>query len=410
MFRRQLLAFAGGLVIHLGAGDTGLAREHGSTVAPRPHATPAAEKARDMPSADDPFGARLTALVTSLVEALSAFDAMLRHLHPPEIPVLRAALQPQAQALRAALAAFRAEPPPPQFAEVSAQLVRAATAADRALRSFATGNSPDEAIPHVLTAMHEHSRAQTLLYPLHARFPAVDAFFLEPAVRARASEFNPAPRTGVSTGVIIVRGDGVRRGDFTLYVPERYDPARQWPLVVALHGGGGRGEDFLWSWLREARSRGFLLLAPSSVGPTWSMQGEDVDAASLQAALAYVQERWRVDPAHILITGLSDGATYALLRGLQPDAPYTAIAPLSGVFHPAIREHGGLQRAKGKRVYLVHGALDWMFPIPLARATYEILRRADADITFREIPDLSHAYARDENARILEWFDPALRL
>lgn len=408
--RRQLLALASGLVIHLGASDMAGAGEQARAAAPQKHSPAAANRTRDMPPADDPFGARLAALVTSLVDELSAFDAMLRHLHPPEIPALRAALQPRADALRAALARFRAEPPPSEFADVSPQLVRAATTADRALRFFATGNSPDEAIPHVLSALHEHSRAQALLYPLHTAFPPVDAYFLEPAVRVRAGEPDPSPHAGLPTGVIIVRADGVRRGDFALYVPEDYDPARRWPLVVALHGGGGRGEDFLWAWLVEARSRGFLLLAPSSIGPTWSMQGEDVDAASLQAALAYVQERWPVDPNHILLTGLSDGATYTLLRGLQPDAPFTALAPMSGVLHPAIRDNGGLTRANGKRIYLVHGARDWMFPIPLARATYEVLRRAGADITFREIADLSHTYARDENARILEWFDPDLRL
>ena len=35
---------------------------------------------------------------------------------------------------------------------------------------------------------------------------------------------------------------------------------------------------------------------------------------------------------------------------------------------------------------------------------------AGADLTFREIEDLSHTYPREENARILGWFDPGLAL
>ena len=57
-----------------------------------------------------------------------------------------------------------------------------------------------------------------------------------------------------------VGGPAGTRGAFSLYVPEYYDAARAWPLVVAMHGGSGNGGAFLWSWLREARTRGFILL------------------------------------------------------------------------------------------------------------------------------------------------------
>jgi phospholipase/carboxylesterase len=90
--------------------------------------------------------------------------------------------------------------------------------------------------------------------------------------------------------------------------------------------------------------------------------------------------------------------------------PFTALAPVSGVLHPANLMNGNLDRAAGRRIYLVHGARDWMFPIATARMAHRELQRAGADIVFREIEDLSHTYPREENARILEWFDPRLRL
>ena len=31
-----------------------------------------------------------------------------------------------------------------------------------------------------------------------------------------------------------------------------------------------------------------------------------------------------------------------------------------------------------------------------------------ADLVYREISDLSHTYPREENVRIIEWFDPRL--
>ncbi|MDP7570378.1 MAG: hypothetical protein QF391_02115, partial [Myxococcota bacterium] len=66
--------------------------------------------------------------------------------------------------------------------------------------------------------------------------------------------------------------------------------------------------------------------------------------------------------------------------------------------------------ARGRRIYLTHGALDWVFPISAAHRTRDTLAEAGADLTFREIADLSHTYPREENARILRWFDPGLAL
>ena len=51
-----------------------------------------------------------------------------------------------------------------------------------------------------------------------------------------------------------------------------------------------------------------------------------------------------------------------------------------------------------------------MFPIAVARMARDELEGAGADVTFREIEDLSHTYPRDENDRILTWFDPSLAL
>jgi phospholipase/carboxylesterase len=356
------------------------------------------------------FQQRLSELGPALLNALAAFEEVRRHLDPPQIPALREAAAPIGARLRRALAAFVAVPPPDGLDDFAAQLRQSAEAAARAFDLFGTEASPAEAIPRVLGAMHQHCRAQELLYPLRRVLPPVGRFFLEPAVRDRAADFDAEPDPERPTGIIVARQKDGARGGFSLYVPEYHDAAREWPLIVALHGGSGTGADFLWTWLIEARSRGCLLLSPTSLGATWSLMDEDIDAPALRAMVAYVREHWRVDDRRILLTGLSDGATYTLLCGLQPDMPFTALAPVSGVLHPANLMNGNLERAAGSRIYLVHGARDWMFPVATARMAHRELQRAGADVTFREIPDLSHTYPREENARILEWFDPSLAL
>ena len=62
---------------------------------------------------------------------------------------------------------------------------------------------------------------------------------------------------------------------------------------------------------------------------------------------------------------------------------------------------------KGMPVYLTQGGLEWMFPVQLARDAQRALTAAGADLRYREIADLSHAYPSDENARILDWLSGA---
>jgi phospholipase/carboxylesterase len=209
---------------------------------------------------------------------------------------------------------------------------------------------------------------------------------------------------GAQVGVLHARNDRGSRGGFSLYVPETWDGTTAMPLIVALHGGSGHGRDFLWSWLREARSRGALVLSPTALDRTWSiMGGEDVDAPRLRAAVEDVTARYHVDRSRVLLTGMSDGATYALLCGLAAGMPFTHLAPACGVLHPFLLARGGIEGARGRPIYLVHGALDWMFPVQTARMGRGALEAAGARVVYREIDDLSHTYPRDENPRILDW-------
>ena len=40
---------------------------------------------------------------------------------------------------------------------------------------------------------------------------------------------------------------------------------------------------FLWSWLRDARSLGAILVAPTATGNTWALMGEDADTPEPRA-------------------------------------------------------------------------------------------------------------------------------
>jgi phospholipase/carboxylesterase len=359
----------------------------------------------------DDYARPLAAVGAATLGALEALEAAARRLHPPALPELRARLGPVHARLLAAVEAFRRALPPAGLEACHDQLARGADAALDATRDFVTEGAPGDP-SLVLRALRHHCRAQALLYPLRGVLPTLGRYYAEPEYQAElerlertASEASPGGASGAGASVGLHQADGPGpdgRGGFSLYVPERPAGSPR-PLVVALHGGFGHGRDFLWTWLREARGRGCLVLAPTSRGSTWAIDSPAAEAAALAAMVAFVRERWSVDPERILLTGLSDGATFALLAGLAEGAPYTALAPVSGVLHPANHRLGNLARARGRRIYLVHGAQDWLFPVALARLARDALAEAGADLRYREIADLSHAYPREENAAILRW-------
>jgi phospholipase/carboxylesterase len=260
----------------------------------------------------------------------------------------------------------------------------------------------------VFRALRHAPRAQEALYPLAAKFPPVSSFFVDPPLReddsllARLRE--PARE---NTGIVHDHNEPGSRGGFSLYVPEYYTPDRAWPLVMALHGGSGNGRGFLWSWLRDARSYGAILVAPTATENTWALMGEDTDTPNLARILDLVQSRWNVDPKKVLLTGMSDGGTFCYVTGLESASPFTHLAPVAATFHPLMAEMADAERLQSLPIYIVHGRLDWMFPVQVARQTREALTAAGAYVTYRELDDLSHAYPREMNAEILRWMQAA---
>jgi len=362
----------------------------------------------------------ITRLVPSLLTAMEAFEQLQRNFHPTHSAQLKLAFEPFEAKLREDFSYFSAVEFPEDIAVIGATLQQTAIYALRACEGL-THESTDFA--PMMRASRAHCRAQEIIYALAPAMTPINQYFLEVNARANSTllselaQSHGASRTNAADnresqprGILSVANERSMRGGFSVYIPENLDSQTPVSVVVALHGGTGHGSDFLWSWLREARTRGFILVAPTSVGDTWSLDGPDHDLPALLKILAYLRLNWTIDDKHILLTGMSDGATYCLQAGLSPDSPFTHLAPFSGVLHPHIVMQGGLQFARDRPIYLVHGTLDWMFPVEIAQMARAELEQAGADLTYREIVGLSHTYARSENPALINWFNRTLQV
>ncbi|WP_412061806.1 prolyl oligopeptidase family serine peptidase [Rubrivirga sp. IMCC45206] len=192
-------------------------------------------------------------------------------------------------------------------------------------------------------------------------------------------------------------------GDLLVALPEGYDadPAREWPLMIFLHGAGERGGDLAMVGVhgplkerRQGRDLPFVIVAPQvPTGQRWTVARV---AASLDAALA----QYRIDTARVYLTGLSMGGfgTWEAITRM-PDR-FAAAVPICGGGLPL-----GVGPAAGVPVWAFHGAMDTVVPIEQTIGMVRALREAGGDVRFTVYPDAGHdawseTYA---NPEVYDW-------
>jgi phospholipase/carboxylesterase len=349
----------------------------------------------------------ITATLPPLLSAMETLNLASRHLHPPQLGELVTQLGDLDAPVRAVMDDFRNADWPDHLSGFKQRVDSACDSVCQAAEGLRASAGAQDGVFQAYRALRFSTRATEALYPLAATLPPISMFYLETAVRddtALLTKLAEADSNRDEVGVIHSNNDKGTRGGFSVYVPEYYDPSQSYPVIMAMHGGTGHGRYFLWTWIREARSRGAIVISPSSRGDTWALMGPDIDSENIEAMLTRVTENWNVDMSHLLLTGMSDGGTFSYVSGLRASSPFTHLAPVSAAFHPAILDAAQDDRIKGLPIYLTHGALDWMFSVDIAQTAEKALREAGADVTYSEIPDLSHTYPREENARIMDWF------
>lgn len=191
--------------------------------------------------------------------------------------------------------------------------------------------------------------------------------------------------------------------DAVLVVPPGVLPRQPIPLMVLFHGGGGSADRILPMMEAHARSRGFLLLVPQSLFPTWDIviAGHGPDRERLDAALAEVASRFLLDPTRLAFAGHSDGGSYALSLGLTNGHLATHLVISSAGFMSVLVQAGV------PRIFMSHGRQDEQIPIGRSgRVHASRLREAGYDVTYVEY-DGPHAYQPHIVRQAVEFFVPS---
>lgn len=221
----------------------------------------------------------------------------------------------------------------------------------------------------------------------------------EPPHRGRLLARPAAPVETITPGLHTL-GLGDER-DGLLYVPARYQPQRLAPLMLLLHGAGGRAQNSLPLLQGVADDAGLVLLAVDSRLATWDIiaaRRYGPDVVFIDLALEHTFARCAIDPARIAIEGFSDGASYALSLGLTNGDLFTHVLAFSPGFMAPARQEGK------PRLFISHGTRDAVLPIErCSRRIVPQVQGAGYDVLYREF-DGQHTVPSEIVQEAVAWF------
>lgn len=251
----------------------------------------------------------------------------------------------------------------------------------------------------VVGSAHDWARVVTRALLALAVGAALGGCVSGPAV-TRLSARPGVPTVGIESGEHhLGLGDHMTSRDGKLYVPGIARVRAPLPLLVLLHGGGGRADDFRYTF-PIAEEFGVAILTLDARANTWdgvdSPFGPDV--MFIDAALGYTFARVAIDPQRVAIGGVSDGGFYALSIGLVNGDLFTHVVAVAPGRYALVAPPVGRPR-----ILVAHGTRDNVYTVHLSRnLVVPKLRAAGYDVTYREF-DGPHSMPPVTTREVLEW-------
>ncbi len=229
------------------------------------------------------------------------------------------------------------------------------------------------------------------------------------ATTGSAHDAAVGPALRESRGVLLrTVGAEMRSNRYAIYVPYDIDLTRPSPAVVFLNGRGECGTDgtrqLAVGLLPAALSKpevwkNVIMIMPQKPGidDTW-VQHDDL----VMACLAAASREFRLDPARIYLTGLSQGGAGTWSIGAKHPELFAAIAPVCGFAHQsssgsskfgdeAMRREIAESLAKvNMPIWTFHGELDGAVPITETRTLVEAVKVAGGSAKASYYADLNH--------------------
>lgn len=204
-------------------------------------------------------------------------------------------------------------------------------------------------------------------------------------------------------------GDGEQR-TVCVRVPRDYDPRRPWPVLIALHGTGGRAEDMVGfaAGLLGDKAEEMIVAAPQAAlsGP-FDPQNES-ELNQPVHLLQLLRRRYHVDSDRVVLIGYSKGGHRTAAASVMFADQFAASVCLAGIMAPLPQREGlysyFLPNLRHLPVLMVWGELDDQGPsgkpgstggiAAVNRRLWKVLEEKELPITMVELPGVGHLGVR----------------
>jgi predicted peptidase len=191
-----------------------------------------------------------------------------------------------------------------------------------------------------------------------------------------------------------------RRMPYRLFIPENYDKAQKYPLVLWLHGAGGAGSDnlkqiqddqidgtHLWTNYENQERFPAFVVVPQGSG-TWTASGRTVLSTQLSTVVALLealQMEFNIDANRLYVAGQSDGAFGVWTLITQKPQLFAAAIAVCGGGNPA---YAG--RVQHMPLWIFHGERDGAVPVDESRRMVDAVKRAGGNPRYTEYRTIGH--------------------
>ncbi len=187
------------------------------------------------------------------------------------------------------------------------------------------------------------------------------------------------------------KADSSRTLQYALLKPQKVEDGKKYPLLLSLHGAGGRGNK---NWERNCLANKVLsgremrgkfpcfILAPT-VSKQGSWKGESMD--DVLELVGKLLKKLPIDPGRVYVTGQSMGG----------GGTYEALARKPELFAAGVPVCGGNKVSNAKKmasiaIWVFHGEKDRVVPVERGREMVEAIRKAGGKPRYSELPGVRH--------------------
>ncbi|HUS87477.1 MAG TPA: hypothetical protein VMW76_09570 [Bacteroidales bacterium] len=243
----------------------------------------------------------------------------------------------------------------------------------------------------------------------------------DPAVRAQLSEVEQYGfNFGRSAYFKVTKFEKCR-----LFFPDEYDPDKEYPLVIGLHGNGGNALEFsrLWSEIKDLNVIYAVPESPYNYSTnggaltqqyTWGIPERDEKLWEIADTLitGYISDiasgmKSDYKISSTIILGFSQGAAYAYATGIRYNDNFDGLICFGGRIpsvedYPWLLSSRELEENNDLKVFIAHGTSDMAINISEARNSFRTLKKYGYNTKFRSF-ESGHYVPGDILVEAIKW-------